>query len=429
MSISIFPTPSSETTPIGAGAKVIDGWTGVGSYTTSSLPAGEYVAYSSAPDASSKNFKLNSYIFMNGNNTFASLGNDSSGAHFKNSSSGTMFFSNPYGQEINTRNSAFQDSNFYKFGSTYYAVSQNNNNAATVPWFFTSTDLITWTQVNATGMNTGNMIYGFAYSPGINRIAALVRISSDCQIFTSDNGGANWTARSLVGSTTNALDIEFSGSIFVCNTGASSFPFYSSTDGVTWTSRSNPTSSFEYHSIEWGNNIFVATGRDNSGGNYITSADGITWTGRVHPFGANQVVNRARYLNGRWIMTGQTQGFSATSTDGITWTVGRNFPGSGTIVKGFVNGHYLMNTQIPSGGFTAFYMLGSVDGLNWTTLYSITPSGDPESNIFKVNVDRSKRNYITLGTELYLVNGFGGIIKRIPGYFALYSAETTADLN
>jgi hypothetical protein len=74
-------------------------------------------------------------------------------------------------------------------------------------------------------------------------------------------------------------------------------------------------------------------------------------------------------------------------------------------------------------------MLGSVDGLNWTTLYSMTPLRDPESSIFRANQDRSKRNYMTLGTELYLVNGFGGIIKRIPGYFALYSAETTADLN
>jgi hypothetical protein len=33
MGLSVFPAASSETTPIGAGAKVIDGWTGVGSYT------------------------------------------------------------------------------------------------------------------------------------------------------------------------------------------------------------------------------------------------------------------------------------------------------------------------------------------------------------------------------------------------------------
>jgi len=430
MGISVFPEPSSETTPIGAGTKVIDGWTGVGSYTTSSLPAGEYVAYSSAPDASSKNFKLNSYIFMNGNNTFSSFGNNT-GGHFKNSSSGTMFFGNPYGQEINAKNSAFGNSHFYKFGSTYYAVNENNSSAGVVPWFFTSTDLITWTQVNATGGPSGGRFYGMAYSPGLNRIVGAMRDNgNNGMIYTSDNGGANWTSRTTLTNNGTLYDIEFSGSIFLTNSNSTNLPFHSSPDGITWTTRNSPLSAVEMHSIEWGNNIFVISSRDNSGGSYITSPDGINLTSRTHPFGANQVMNRARYLNSKWIITGQTQGFSATSTDGITWTIGSSFPGgSGTIVKGFVNGHYLMNTSTSGTAPLYYYMLGSVDGLNWTTLYSITPSGDPEANIFRVNQDRSKRNYMTLGTELYLVNGFGGILKRIAGYFALYNAKTTTDLN
>jgi hypothetical protein len=430
MGLSVFPAASSKTTPIGAGAKVIDGWTGVGSYTTSSLPAGEYVAYSSAPDASSKNFKLNSYIFMNGNNTFFSVGNDSDGAHFKNSSSGTMFFSNPYGQEINVRNSAFGSSNFYKFGSTYYAVSQNNNNASTVTWFFTSTDLVTWTQVNATGTPVGGYFYGMAYSPGLNRIVGAMRDGgNNAVIYTSDNGGASWTSRATINNNGQIYDIEFSGSIFLLQHNASNLPFSSSTDGITWTTRNNPLSTNQFHSIEWGNNIFICS--VTTGGNYVTSPDGINLTARTNPFGSTSVaLNRARYLNGKWILTSPNRTNSFTSTDGITWTQGPGFPGgSGTIVKGFVNGHYLMNTFTSGTAPLYRYMLASIDGLSWTVLYSITPTSDPESNIFSQNTSVNNRSYITLGTELYLVNGLGGITKRIPGYFALYNAKNTTDLN
>jgi hypothetical protein len=428
MGISVFPQPSSETTPIGAGTKVIDGWTGVGSYTTSSLPASEYVAFSSAPVASSKNFKLNSYIFMNGNNTFTSVGNDSNGVHFKNNSSGTMVFNNPYGTAIGARNSAFSSSHFYKFGSTYYAFSENNQNAATVPWFFTSTDLITWTQVNATGTPSGGRFYGVAYSPGLNRIVGAMRDGgTNAVIYTSDNGGASWTSRATINNNGQIYDIEFSGSIFLLQGNANNLPFSSSTDGITWTSRSNPLSTTQFHSIEWSNNIFICS--TTTGGNYVTSPDGINLTARTNPFGSTSVeLNRARYLNGRWILTSPNRTNSFTSTDGITWTEGPSFPGNPSMVKGFVNGHYLMNTRI-SSGFASFYMLGSIDGLNWTVLYSVVPTGDPESDIFKVVQTNKYRSYMTLGTELYLVNNSGDILKKIPGYFALYNAKTTTDLN
>jgi hypothetical protein len=430
MGISVFPEPSSETTPIGAGTKVIDGWTGVGSYTTSSLPAGEYVAYSSAPNASSQNFKFNSYILMNGNNAFVSVGNDSGGAHFKNSSSGTMFFSNPYGTAIGTRNSAFQGSHIYKFGSTYYAVSQNNSNAATVTWFFTSTDLITWTQVNATGTPVGGYFWAMAYSPGLNRIVAITRDNgNNGMIYTSDNGGANWTSRTTLTNNGQLYDIEFSGSIFLAQSNATNLPFHSSPDGITWTQRANPLTTAQFHSIEWGNNIFVCSPNAHTSGNYITSPDGINLTARTNPFGTNIGLNRARYLNGKWVLTCPTRNNSCTSTDGITWTVGNSWAGgSGTTIRGYINGHYLMYVNYSSGTYSQNGMYGSIDGLNWTLLYSIYPAQDPNANNYNINSNNLEQ-YPTLGTELYLINNFADIVKRIPGYFALYNTKTTADLN
>jgi hypothetical protein len=203
----------------------------------------------------------------------------------------------------------------------FVAVSSEESSSV-VKNIMTSTDGITWTQIND-GLGDGNRWRGVIQGGGLF-VAGGLGVVSSSQLMTSSDG-ISWTARSVTAGAPGVYTVGYGGGTFVAVAFSNGIPnvtrIHSSIDGATWVARQLPAgvSEVELVGLTYGGGQFVAVG-DNQG--IFTSPDGVTWTNRSQS-GAYWLVS-VTYADGVFVVFGYRssnyQSVILRSEDGIDWS-------------------------------------------------------------------------------------------------------------
>jgi hypothetical protein len=177
----------------------------------------------------------------------------------------------------------------------------------------------------------------------------------------------------------------------------------SSTDSIVWTARTSGLSG-TYRALSFGGGVFVAASETNNG--LASSTNAIVWTLRTNGTPSpNQWVNRVRYLNSNFLLTGWTCLYSV-STNAINWTT-RTLPGSNVNVFDFTFGSSL---------YVAAYdtrIAVSTDAIVWN--FRTTPfspgSIDSNNGIFIATSTGNNEMSISTDTIVWLSKTYGGQYK------------------
>jgi hypothetical protein len=161
----------------------------------------------------------------------------------------------------------------------------------------------------------------------------LVRGFAGGAIYTSDDAGATWTARTS-NTTKKINEIVWNGSLFVavCDDGE----IVTSPDGITWTARtSNATGTPDIDCVCWDSvaSLWIAMGDIDPTYGYIgTSPDGVTWTKQTgHHTGTAVGFKRCASRAGRSIAISQGAAtFVSWSSNATTWGAAVNPTGIST---------------------------------------------------------------------------------------------------
>ena len=134
-----------------------------------------------------------------------------------------------------------------------------------------------------------------------------------------------------------------------------------SQDGASWLQLTSFTD-LNLRGVAFGANAFVAiSGFGN--GDIWRSADGSSWTKITSP--ASTVFNRLRFINGRFLVVGQSQAI-ISSQDGVNWQVWSEKPGNDAFLYdiAYGNGIYAAVGKRMDGN--AFVMRSADGGQTWT---------------------------------------------------------------
>jgi hypothetical protein len=217
---------------------------------------------------------------------------------------------------------------------------------------FLSEDGITWRRKNTAVITQPQAEVAFANLGG--GISRLVSVGNAGTIFTSDDNGETWVARTS-GTTNNLNGALFAFNLFVAGQ-ASGAPqaVRTSPDGITWTARTLPGSIGVNDNAFNGTNLVVSVG---NGGYIATTPDLVTWTQRTS--GVTGRLRGVYFAAGQWVVVGDA-GTILTSPDGITWTSRT----SGTTQQ--LNEVNFFNNLFIVGGNLGT-VLTSPDGITWTS--------------------------------------------------------------
>jgi hypothetical protein len=179
-------------------------------------------------------------------------------------------------------------------------------------------------------------------------------------VYTSDDRGVTWTARTSGLAAINVFHVCWTGQKYIA-TSSTANTIYTSTDGITWVAQAMPFATAAATAgfgsiISDGNGKVLWVGAVNTGNSLVVSLDhGATWsikilydaTGAVIPFAAatNSVAN---YTNGRFIVLGAASQLSVISTDLVGWTVSGDFALGNTGTVSHKSGVYLQNVTFNS---------------------------------------------------------------------------------
>lgn len=232
---------------------------------------------------------------------------------------------------------------------------------------YTSDDYgATWT---ARTSNTTKQINAFA-----DNGTTIVAVCDDREIVTSTDG-ATWTARTsnAAGATIDIDCVAWDGTRFIA--AGDIDPTYgyigTSTDGATWTKQT---------AHETGTAVgFARIATDGAGkscmisqgaGTFVSfSSNGTTWGAAVNPSGITTHRDVA-YVAGVFVILGTgTNAISVTTTDGATFTVGTEAPNSS---GGFATGVVRVDDAIYANGGRLYR---SFDGLTWHAVGFIETGG------------------------------------------------------
>lgn len=297
----------------------------------------------------------------------------------------------------------------------WMAVGGANNQSD--PLVMTSLDGQVWTsrltEAIATiggGASSGITLTGVATN-GSRWVA--VGYGAANSIWTSDDDGLTWTARTTDPSTTNLNwgGVCWTGSLFVAVgidfSGAGHAPVINtSPDGTTWTRRTaDPTTNVQLNGvcgIDSSPSLVIAVGEvsSNSGPAIMTSADGgVTWTART-PAGSAFEPQKGVAIHHSTAAV--SVGISATnaaqrSTDGTTWT------GYGGAVPEFMavawNGYAFAAVGADSATELVPKVSTSPDGVTWTVRTSDPSSVTNGLEWFGIAARPSTREFVAVGFE------------------------------
>ncbi len=155
--------------------------------------------------------------------------------------------------------------------------------------------------------------------------ANWVLTGDSASVSESDDGGDNWTTRTLGGASDQGNDVEWdsTNALWIVTGknigGSAGRRIWSSPDRSVWTNRLTDMSGFTVDDL-WVNAAGFSVALSN-GSNFFTSPDGITWTSRL--VAGATTLNGVTYSEaaGLWMITGSDGARAVfTSTDGITFT-------------------------------------------------------------------------------------------------------------
>jgi hypothetical protein len=218
-----------------------------------------------------------------------------------------------------------------------------------------STDGVTWTAVNDTGITSSFSIYGIAYGAG-----KFVAVGGNGKMAYCTDPSGTWTGIDpedgepfgpLTPTTIRA--IAYGNDKFVA-VGEGRKAAYS-TDGINWTAVEDEDLPYIFYTsgaITYGGGKFVAVGSNEA----AYSPDGINWTAVADPkFGGSSIFG-ITYGGGKFVAVGD--GKVAYSTDGVTW-IASSGDTEATEAIAYGSGKF-----VAVGGFgKAAY---SADGETWT---------------------------------------------------------------
>lgn len=211
----------------------------------------------------------------------------------------------------------------------------------------TSPDGITWTSRTSLATATLNSV---TYGNGL-----YVAVGIDGVITTSPDG-ITWIRRSL-GDVNGLNDVAYGNGQFIAVGGRGTIR--SSSDGINWNVLSLGLTASSINGIAFGKGIFILTyGGDPE---VYGSTDGLTWVRRNKP---PRTPYNVRFANDRFFAVGEN-GLITTSIDSFDWPV----LNSGTISllqsAAYGNGVYIT---------AGLKVLRSTNGINWTTISSVSES-------------------------------------------------------
>lgn len=379
MAITVYPTPSAATTPVGASSLIFSGYMNTGNYTYgSSLAAGTYIVtyygtasgakYAFTGPASNK-----STVVLNGDTGTITTTTNETSFNISQNLNGNWTPLQSFGT-TNMQQVAYGNNKFVAIGAAYAASTSNGTSWAVVSHGVASS--------NAVGYGNNLWLIGGGNSTG--------NLSTSTDLIT-------WTARTS-NTTSGIIALNYGNGLYLYGTPNGGIG--TSTDGITWTSRTSNSAGGDVLSIGYYNNQYIATGYDYIG----TSPTGATWTARTRPFSARQIWGVA-YGNSVYVTVANSGGI-ATSTDAVTWTVRTS--GTTADLFGVVFGNGIF-TAAGSGSLA----LTSTDGITWN---GAAPSIAGTQSI----------KGIAYGNNLWVVvggQGWSSVTPASAGYVTVYSAS------
>lgn len=224
------------------------------------------------------------------------------------------------------------------------------------------------------GTNWNATASGASNGAGSMVLGANPTSGTSSKIRQSADGGATWTARNTVASSTETvacLGWFAGGSVFIAGLDSpATTNIETSPDGITWTQRTGADS---LQRLAIGLSPTLAVILNQASTNHIeTSPDGITWTQRTLPATASwkAVTWNARSSKFMAIAVNQL----ATSPDGATWT-STGTPPFSTSARALVCFGRVWVAFGSDGGFSYLLKYSVDDGATWSVAKSVpTPS-------------------------------------------------------
>ncbi|MBS4174270.1 InlB B-repeat-containing protein [Bacillus sp. FJAT-49736] len=222
----------------------------------------------------------------------------------------------------------------------------------------TSSDGINWSVQNPVILHNSHGQGNFfsAASHG-NTYVVVGGVNSkvDGKIYTSTDGGINWT-NTLDNSNICLYKVIYVGDHFVAigNQGA----IYNSTDGVNW-SKAYINDPVEFYDISYGNNQYIAVSGD---GVIEKSNDGIHWSSSS----ANTPMYSIAYANGEFVAIGEDAFYS--SHDGEDWTSENSDP------LGIPNSNEFMNSVSYGNGVFIAVGANGISAVRQSTITASVPT-------------------------------------------------------
>lgn len=421
MSINIYPTPTTSSSPNGAGSLIVRGIANKSgfTYTSSTISSGMKLIYANP-------FDIGKYFVANAPNSGQVIVFPGQNYSTINLTTSETRFSVA---EITSGNIGFGVNTGLGYGVGYTTASGANwvlGNGASRAQIIASTDLSTWTtrfnfaSGSMNGRSAGIVIGNGRYiaSPGVQNAG-----------FAFSTDGVNWASRATFQTVTNSL-MTFSGTHFgvVGLAGATSY-FTISTDGLNWTSSALTGPDGSPTMMAGGGGYFGLT----NGAPGTTTGDKV-WFGQTSlstvsvpgPSTSTGGYNAIAYGNGIWMVAGRDASHLpciAMTTNRSTWTLaypfGTGTAGSDNAAVRFGNGVFMVNwigTNVQQG--TKFL---SKDGLSWTTSSLPKTDGSGNNALYHQPVTNGERMIYTLSRESSTA---GVYVGGSATYYELYNAST-----
>jgi hypothetical protein len=241
----------------------------------------------------------------------------------------------------------------FRYYNGFYYVFVRTNSSVFTRDLYRSSDLNSWTLVQATGVNSNWEPY---YNPVNGNFLAL---SDTTTAFTSSNG-STWTTVTLPANATNLKSIGqpvwVDNTIIATNYSSSTDPIYRSTDnGANWTSVATNWVSAAYanrnftQDIAYGNSVYVAFIGQGTNATSVSS-DGVTWpvpTTRSNLPAFGNLIYFSSIKN-KFIITALNTNDLGVSADGVNWTLVSTSSNVQRIIeaKSRIYGYSVSNTTI-----------------------------------------------------------------------------------
>ena len=253
-------------------------------------------------------------------------------------------------------------SKIIKAGSRYIAMQSNTNAPAATDKVCVSTDGVNWVTKTLPSTDTMRSI---AYTNGI------ICMVGSARIYTSTDGGENWTATTNpFGALTTVTSFTATSTTFMLvATFAGVAGIRTSTDGINWSTLAGALSVLAKN-VTWTGTMYVMPV---SGANIVlTSTDGITWSAATLPAYSDWAT--CVWTGTTMVLLANVGTSSAISTDGVNWSIGSaSVPAAvGQRGRWEANGSNNVFVVLNTGSSTA--AIRSTDGITWTTVSLPTAS-------------------------------------------------------